>query len=193
MLFHCLWWNSRYIQTFPLTRSSHLHIANLGNQPDGEISVTRTPRRLPGYGRTSVGTIQITYAFPDGIQDVSSFLIRVFQIDLSIPLRTNIPIPVFPIMEQFVKRFYPTILKVKKCWNYSNVLLNFVKHLPLVNHELLAVIMLSHGTIFIIKQVLLVEWKSKTDILVSYHISKYPIDCFVYSSFGYPDHTYLSR
>jgi hypothetical protein len=29
--------------------------------------------RLPGFGRTSTGTIQITYTFPNGIQSVSYY------------------------------------------------------------------------------------------------------------------------
>jgi hypothetical protein len=29
--------------------------------------------RLPGFGRSSFGTIKITYHFPNGIQDVSYY------------------------------------------------------------------------------------------------------------------------
>ena len=35
------------------------------------MNVKIISQRLPGYGRNSKGTIQITYMFPDGTQDVS--------------------------------------------------------------------------------------------------------------------------
>jgi hypothetical protein len=55
----------------------NLDISNLGNQPeDGFMTHSVTPRRLPGFGRTSTGTIVITYHFPNGIQTVSSFKIE---------------------------------------------------------------------------------------------------------------------
>lgn len=48
------------------------HISHLGNQPeDGGMQVKTITQRLPGYGRNSKGTIQITYSFPNGTQDVS--------------------------------------------------------------------------------------------------------------------------
>lgn len=55
-----------------------IRISNLGNQPeDGDMQVKTISQRLPGYGKNSKGTIQITYMFPDGTQDVSFFFVRI--------------------------------------------------------------------------------------------------------------------
>lgn len=49
----------------------------LGNQPESGIMRHMTVKtRLPGFEKTSSGTIQINYSFPDGTQDVSFSLIK---------------------------------------------------------------------------------------------------------------------
>lgn len=46
----------------------------LGNQPeDGTMTETKLQTCLPGFEKDSKGTIQITYYFPSGIQDVSYY------------------------------------------------------------------------------------------------------------------------